>query len=794
MKPLFLSAVFLFLFGNSFAQGPTQTVRGTVTDDQTKSPLIGAVVLLQDTGTTMRNTSVDVDGNFRFENVTVGRHTLTFKYIGYLDKSIAIVVTSGKEVVLTVEMEESASHTNQEVVITAQGDKSKSINDMATVSARQFSIEETSRYAGSLGDPSRMAGNYAGVSGADDSRNDVVIRGNSPLGVLWRLEGADIPNPNHFGSFGSTGGPVSMLNNNILNNSDFMTSAFPAEYGNAIAGVFDLRMRNGNNEKFEFLGQVGFNGFEAGMEGPFSKNHNASFLINYRYSTLAVFQKLGEEFGIGDAIPKYQDLSYKFNFPTKKYGDFAFWGVGGLSSIALYDSHMDTTKLNLYAQGGYDTDYGTRTGMTGFTHTYIISEKALSKFNLTITGMQNMIRQDSFSYSDQSHWPDYGSDFRQVKLSANYVLLKKFNAKNSLKSGITATNIFISLHDSSNYSVTLFRHIRDIDANTWLMQAFTQWQHKFNDRITLNTGIHSQLLTLNNSFSLEPRAGVRFQTGEKTAISVGAGMHSQMQTVFTYFNQTMLAPGNYILTNKDLGFSKAIHSVVGFDWNFTQHMRLKAEVYYQYLYNIPSLRNTNQWAGLYSGVNEGADFDAPGIDSLQNKGTGRNYGIELTVEKFYSKGYYFLVTTSLFESRFTPSDGIERQSAFSGNYVVNVLAGKEFHLGKKNRNTLAFDLKLNTAGGKRYIPIDLAASQLAGAEVRDLSHAYESRYTPYFRIDTKVGFIHNGKHITQQFSVDLLNTTNNRNVFSSDYNVQQQAIVTNYQTGFLFVPSYKISF
>jgi hypothetical protein len=786
MKKLFTLLLLLTTFF-SFAQTPTQTVRGKIVDNQTKSELIGVIVLIADTGVNMRNTTTDESGNFRFENVTIGRHLMVFKYLGYKERSMPVVVTSGKEIVLNIEMEESVID-QEEVVITGETEKTKPLNDMATVSARSFTIEETSRYAGSLGDPSRMAQNYAGVSGADDSRNDVVIRGNSPLGVLWRLNGADIPNPNHFGSFGSTGGPVSMLNNNILDNSDFMTSAFPAEYGNATAGVFDLRMRKGNNEKFEFLGQVGFNGFEGGMEGPFSKKHKGSFLLNYRFSSLVLFQKIGADFGVGDAIPKYQDLSYNFYFPTNKFGDFSIWGVGGLSFIALYDSHLDTTKLNLYDQGGYDTDYGTRTGMTGITHSYILSTSAYSKFTLAFTGMQNFIKQDSFSRADNSKWRSYGSDFRQCKATANYMFLKKFNPKNTLKSGISATEIFVHLHDSANYNITQFHTIRNVDKNTWLLQAYSQWQHKFTDRLTLNLGVHSQLLLLNNSFAVEPRAGIRWQTNEKNAISLGGGMHSQMQSIFTYFNQTLLPDGSYALTNRNVDFSRAVHAVIADDWSFGKSMRLKAEVYYQYLYDIPV---RSQWP-TYSGLNEGADFDAPGIDSLKNEGTGRNYGVELTVEKFYSKGYYFLLTTSLYRAYSTSWDKIERQTAFSGNYVVNLLGGKEFKLNTKN--TLALDLKMNAAGGKRYVPIDLIASGLAGYAVYDFNHAYENRYAGYFRIDAKIGWIHNGKHVTQQVSVEFLNATDHNNVFSQVYDAGSNTVYNNYQTGLLVVPSYKISF
>lgn len=782
-----LLLLLLILPGGLFAQTPTQTIRGKVIDNQTKAELTGVIVLLVDSGQVSKNTVTGQSGEFRFDDVPIGRHNVTFRFFGYKERTVQVILSSGREAVLTVEMEESVLQ-NKEVVITDESQKTKPNNEMTTVSARSFTIEETQRYAGSLGDPSRMAANYAGVSGAEDSRNDVVIRGNSPLGLLWRLNGADIPNPNHFGSFGSTGGPVSMLNNNVLDNSDFMTGAFPAEYGNALAGVFDLRMRNGNNEKYEFIGQMGFNGFELGAEGPISRKSGASFLVNYRYSTLALFTKIGLEFGIGDAVPKYQDLSYKLNFPTQKFGDFAFWGVGGLSYIELLDSKRDTTRLDLYTIGGYDTYYGTRSGATGFSHSYILNSDAYSRFNLAVSGMQNYIRQDSVSFIDHTFWRNYGSNFRQAKISANYTFLKKFSAKNTLKSGAYADNIFIDLVDSANYSVTLFRRIRDIRKTTWLLQAYSQWQHKFNDQLTINLGLHSQMLLLNNSWSLEPRAGLRWQLDEKKSLSFGAGMHSQMQTVFTYFNQTLMPDGSYLLSNKEIDFSKAAHGVIAFDWNFTSTMRLKFETYYQYLYDIPGLN----YASLYSGLNEGADFDAPGIDSLVNNGKGQNYGIELTLEKFYSKGYYFLITTSFFKSEFTPSDKITRQTAFSGNYVVNLLGGKEFRFNAKN--TLSIDIKMNAAGGKRYIPIDLAASQAAGFTVLDYSRAYEDRHKGYFRMDGKIGYILNGKHITQQWAVEFLNFTNHKNVFTQQYNDKTQQIQTNYQTGFLLVPSYKITF
>jgi hypothetical protein len=787
MKTIF--AFFLLLLtGSVFAQVPTQTIRGTVVDNQTKAGLPGAIVILADSGS-FKNTAADVNGKFRFDNIPVGRHAIQVKMTGYKERSLTVILSAGKEVVLTIEVEESV-YEGKEVVITAETQKSKPNNEMSTVSSRSFTIEETQKYAGSLGDPSRMAANYAGVSGANDSRNDIVIRGNSPQGLLWRLNGTDIPNPNHFGSFGSTGGPVSILNNNVLDNSDFMTSAFPAEYGNALAGAFDLRLRKGNNERFEFLGQVGFNGFEGGIEGPFSKKHNGSFLINYRYSTLVLFQKIGVDFGTGTAIPKYQDVSFNFNLPTEKAGTFSWWGVGGLSNVNLLDSERDTTKLDLYTIGGYDTYYTTRMGVTGLTHVYPFGARAWGRLNIGVNLSQNQVQLDSFSFQDRSKWANYGSNFRQTKINMNYTFVQKFNSRNTLKAGVFVDRIDYLLLDSTALSTTVFRRIRDVEGYTFLVQAFTQWQHKFTDLLTLNLGVHYQELMLNNSRAIEPRMGLRWQVNEKQFLSFGAGLHSQMLTIFTYFNQTLLPDGSYLQTNRNLDFSKSAHGVVAWDWNLTSQMRLKAEVYYQHLYNIPIERRSS----IFSFLNEGADFNAPGIDSLINNGTGRNYGLEFTLEKFYSKGFYFLATASLFESKYTGSDNVERNTAFNGNYVFNLLGGYELKIGQRSR--LSFDIKGNLAGGKRYVPIDINASALAQEEVYDPTHAYEKRYADYFRVDFKVGYVMESKKwkMTQTWMLEFMNLTDHKNVFTQVYDKDSNTLKTNYQTGLLLIPKYIITF
>jgi hypothetical protein len=351
---LFLSLLYAAL---AFSQTYTQTIRGKVIDADSKSPLFGANVVLLNSDT-LNGSVTDVDGKFRLDKVKVGRQAIKVTSLGYEDAFLSnIILTSAKEVVLTIELREKV-YTANVIEIVSETDKTKANNDLVTLSSRNFQAEETGRYAGSRGDPSKMVANYAGVSSGNDARNDIIVRGNSPLGVLWRLEGVDIPNPNHFSAQGATGGPISMLNNNVLGNSDFLTGAFPAEYGNKTAAVFDLKLRNGNNEKREFTGQIGINGVELGAEGPISKKQGSSYLVNYRYSTLELFNKLGIRFGVS-ASPEYQDVSYKVNIPTQKAGIFQVWGIGGTSKLSLLDSELKPEDWS-YISKGEDLVFKTR--------------------------------------------------------------------------------------------------------------------------------------------------------------------------------------------------------------------------------------------------------------------------------------------------------------------------------------------------------------------------------------------------------------------------------------------------
>lgn len=785
MKRFFV--LFFLITFSAQAQNLKQTVRGVVLDKQTQSPIPGAVITILNSSP-LKVASSDEDGKFRIDSVPIGRWSVKTTLISYKEKTQTVIITSSKEIVLTVELEENAFQAG-EVVVVAEQDKTKTNNKMSTVSSRVFSAEDASRYAGSRNDPARMAANFAGVSGANDSRNDIIIRGNSPLGILWRLNGLDIPNPNHFGSMGSTGGPISILNNNTLDNSDFMSGAFPSDYGNATAGVFDLKMRTGNNEKYEYLAQIGFNGFELGAEGPFSKKKKGSYLVNYRYSTLAAFKYIGLDFGTGDAVPQYQDLTFKVDLPTEKAGKFAVWGIGGLSYVELLSSQQ-SKKNNLYGYSGRDTYFKANVGAGGISHTYLINSSSYTKFNIGASAQENFIIADRVdtAFTPWKINPEYRNNSLNIKYSGNFTYNKKFNARNFINTGFYYDFFNTTFIDSiNNFDSLGFITLRNYKGNTSLARVFLQWQHKFTEKLSLITGITYQYLLLNSSQAPEGRLGLKYEINKKQTLSFGAGMHSQVQPLYLYF-ATAKTPTANVETNKNLDFTKALHGVLAYDVNLFNSIRIKTELYYQYLYKIP-VRSRKDY---FSAINLGADFNSPNVDSLVSDGTGENYGIEITIEKFYSKGYYFLITGSFFESKYVASDKVYRNTAFNGNYVLNVLGGKEFKI--KEKHVLALDVKATFAGGKRYVPVDLAASIAYGDEVRDGTQAYVKQYSPYFRLDVKPSYRLNTKRFTHEVSVDVQNVTRHDNVFQEIYDLNSKSIKTDYQLKFFIIPQYKLTF
>lgn len=751
---------------SSYSQQFKQTVRGTIVDSDAKTPLIGAKVIVMGT-TPIQGGITDVNGDFRIENVTAGRIELKITSGGYKEIYLPnILVESGKEKVLSIEMIEDIQ-TVGEVKVRARKDKSESINKFATLSAKTFTVEETNRYSGSLNDPARMVSAFAGVTGDAEGNNDIVVRGNSPRGILWRLEGIDIPNPNHFGSEGATGGPVNALNGSMLANSDFFSGAFAPEYGNALSGVFDVRFRKGNNEQREYSFTAGIMGLDGTIEGPFKKGYRGSYLVNYRYSSVAILDALGVLDFSG--IPKYQDASFKFVFPTKKIGTFSLIGLGGISSIVQSDTDEETEEV----YGIYD--FRARMGIVGLKHYYTINPKTYIKSYVATTTASNGGEGQSLGVDGQLFEAEREM-FSSHSVKAQSILNHKYNSKNLFQLGVTYTHLRYDNFYEEDYDEdgVMTRYI-SANGNSDMLQSFLSWKHRFNESLTLISGAHYTQFFLNNNFAIEPRMGLKWNVSARQNLSVGAGMHSRLESLSTYMNSQLEADGSYTYRNKNLDFSKSIHYVFGYGFQASKNLHLKAEVYYQHLYNIPVEDDPTSSFSLVNSTQGIPDAN------LVNDGKGRNYGLELTVERFFAKDFYYLATGSIYRSLFTALDGVERQSRFDANFAVNGLFGKEFHIGKKKKNkTIGINTKVSLLGGNRYTPIDLDASILEGETVYSDNYLGAKGDNIFF-VNLGVTYRVDMKRASHSFKIDVQNVSNYKGVVSEYYNSRTETIQQSYQ-------------
>ncbi|MBI2259868.1 MAG: carboxypeptidase-like regulatory domain-containing protein [Flavobacteriia bacterium] len=808
---MFRTIIFLFILVSIFSTYYSQVyqvVSGKVFDQETKTPISGAKVFIYKKDSTIIGKTLTLpDGSFQIQNISIGKHQLKVSYLGYENKSLAITVNSGKQVILEIPLSETLLE-QEEVKVVARK-KGETINELGMVSSKQFSVEETERYAGSRSDPARMASNFAGVQGADDSRNDIIIRGNSPLGVVWRIEGIDIPNPNHFAVSGSTGGPVSIINNKLLSNSDFFMSAFPAEYGNSISGIFDLKLRNGNNQQYEFTGQLGFLGTEWMAEGPLKKNGKSSFLWMGRYSTLSLFNSMGVKIGT-DAVPIYGDMAFKTNHVFKKGGILSIFGIGGKSKIAIKISDQTEYSKELYGEGDRDQYFGTAMGVIGMNYKKTLKEKTFISNTFSYSYEEQNAEHDflvrhldtvqegskeKYLIKIDSIYPLMAYTFKISRVSHFFSLTHKFSKKHLIKWGLNNEFQLYAMNDSVlDPSHSFFVKRWDNSGHAFFYHQFIQWKWRMTEKMDFTLGLHAQYYSLSNHLSpAEPRIAWKFKANKGNVISAGVGLHSQTQPIYTYLYFKKDVLGGKILHNREMGFSKSIHTVIAHEKNFLKNLQLKTEIYYQYLYQIP----VSVKPSAYSLINQGSGFARFFPDSLKNTGTGYNVGIEITLQKYFDKSFYFLLSSSLYQSKYKGSDGIERNSAYNGNYTVNFLVGKEFSI--KEKQVFSIGLKSTLAGGRRYGYVDEASSKYLNELIFKDSLLYERQFRPYYRLDLKINWRLNTKKMTHEIGIDLVNILNTKNLLGLTYspdlaNPSAEPIAEKQQLGFLPIFYYKLDF
>ena len=690
MKRLFLGAAFVMLLSPAVAGAQTtqatQTVRGQVCDVASGEPMIGVTITVEN-GTTMATVS-DVDGNFVINNVPVGRHSVRATYIGYEPVLLKEqLVTSGKELVLNLRMRESISELG-EVVIKPRVNKQLPLNEMAQVGARMFSVEEASRYAGGMADPARTASMFAGVA-TGGATNGISIHGNSPQMLQWRVEGVEVNNPNHFAEItGAGGGIFTSLNGTVLANSDFLTGAMPAEFGNALSGAFDMKMRVGNNSKYEHAIQVGTLGVDFASEGPLGKGSKASYLVNYRYSFLEIAKKL-HAINMEKETLDYQDLSFKLNMPTTKAGTFAVWFTGLIDHYendvpdvseweTLWDMNDSWSRQSNCAVGLNHTyrfnNGGTLHSSVAYTGTYR---------KLGINNYDEQMTQTPGMDGRNSQWNVIISTQHQQKLSSRYTMQNGFEHQH------LAFNTWLDwIHEVGG---PLYR-VYDSNGYTGLTRLYSSHKLALSRRLSTVAGVNVMWFNLNNQWLIEPRFSVQYKTSSSSTLSLAYALNSRKESTDTYF-VTMDGKN----PNEDLGLTRSHHISASFAQRLGENAMLKIEPYWQWLFDVPVEQGTT-----YSIINHNNFFQDR---ALVNEGAGRNYGIDFTLERYLKDGFYGMFTASIFKSEYRDAQGQWHHSRQDRGYITNILGGKEWMVGKSKKNVFGLNGRLTLMGGDRYTPI-----------------------------------------------------------------------------------------
>ncbi len=782
-KSLFILFVLFYSFCFYGQESVKQNVRGVVKDNITGQPLKNInIKIFNDNFET--GTTTDSLGLFLIKNIPVGYYSIYFSSVGYESKFIQRTrLVSSRELYLEVNMDVSVE-TLDETVIFSSVRKDQPNNPRALVSSRSFTLDEANKYAGSYGDPSRMAINYAGVLPARDNRNDIIIRGNTSNGLLWKLDGMEIPNPNHFGATGSTGGPITIINNNLLMTSDFHTGAFPAQFSNATSGVFDLNMKSGNPDNYNNWVQLGWNGLELGSEGPVPGDNKITYATAYRYSFVDILAKMGL------TLPEkvsYQDFSLKTNIPGTSLGNFAITAIGGKSSIELLDSDKPTDQW-LFENNGEDVSNSYKMGAIGLSHNKQIGDNSVLNSNLYATGnrVENVI--DTFSIENPQPFLWAHEKSEEIRTSLSTVFRHRYSSNSDFSFGVYIDNFNTNFVDSQFVKGNYRNVINSIDRQMLLLRSYSDVYYRLSNDFRTYFGVNFLHFDFTGENIIEPRLGLKWDISDKNSLSYGSGLHSQMQPRMMYFVMTEV-DGDQHYTNKNLKFTKSFHNVIGYDHLISDDLRLKLEAYYQYIYDAP----VSYSEPAYSLLNYGAEFYVERMDSLVNEGEGRNYGIEATLEKFWSDKYFFLITGSLFDSKYTGKDGVERNTAFNGRFAVNMLGGYEFVMpgGKRSMN---IGLNLTYAGGRPYVPYDIESS-LDNREVKLLwENAYSVQRNNYKRASIRIGFKHNFERFNVESAIDLQYRTDYTSIYFDRLDLQTGEIIKTYSMGFYPMANVRIEF
>ena len=784
-------------------------IRGRLIDRASKQPLSDGFVELLNFSP-QRIVKIDsATGHFEFKFVPVGRHRLLATADNY-EKiyELNINVVAGSEQFLTLQLNEKIEDvkepftaaqigygTTQFTAQIAIRQKDPFILMDNTIGQQHFDIEQMNNLAGARNDPARMAASFSGISNADDTRNDIVVRGASPLGVQWLLEGLPIQNPNHLGLIGTTSGYFPILNINVIGEADFRLGAFSAQYANTSTGIFDIYLRNPETRRLRTTAQIGWNGAELVLQGPLF-NKRSSFIVAGRYSLLPVFNSIGIYDLNAKSTPKIYDINYNFQYVTNKGNEFNLFGFYGNS--ALHTKASDEDFLNIFNPAPRaNVDWENNNTVVGLKYRHFFSKHFF--WQTTIGGNIAYNNQEHIYHKTTHPWtlPYRGlySKIYQSTYSISSFVNQKVNTKFSWRSGFMLqhrVNEFFEVQDRFNVAPIVYY---DYIGSNQLIHLYLHTNYRLTSNFNFQLGAAALYNNLNQQFVAEPRVNLSWDIGKKHQLDIIYTMQNQeISPRLSYlqlqsFNSTIGAV--YDTSARNLKMMGNHYFTIDYVYQPKSHLQFKLSPYYKFWYNVPV--NAEEATGFSAfNFDSRLPYNLPKF-KMESTGTAENYGIDLIAIHHLNKGFQLNYTVSFFESTYKGSDGIKRDARFDRDWLTRLAASKEWTLNKTKANVFFLSTTFTLAGGERYTPIDIEQSGYFNEEILT-NQWFENRTDFYMRWDIKTGFRFNGKKVNHYFYIDMTNVLGRKNILTYHYDNATETVKPIYQYGRMPELFYRIQF
>lgn len=737
---------FLFLLGLLTAAGaqPTHKIKGTVIDKASRQPLEFINVLILGLG---RGAVTDAEGHFNIQEVPPGIYRLQASAVGYKTVLTPEYIVSTKDLTIQIETEENLTEL-EGVTVTASPFR----RDLESpVGLRIIGLQEIEKSPGANRDISRIVQSYPGVAFSPAGyRNDLIVRGGSPSENRFYLDGVEIPNINHFSTQGASGGPVGIINADLIREVNFYTGAFPADKGNSLSSVLDFKLRDGDMERNSLKTTLGASEVSLASNGHLGKK--TSYLVSVRQSYLQfLFDMLGLPF-----LPTFTDAQFKLKTRFNTTNELTVLGLGGIDNMKL-NTKLDGEKAE------YILSYLPKIQQETFTLGAVYRHYAGAHVQSVVISHSYLNnRNTKYLNNDESSAENLSLKLRSVEQET------KFRIENASTFGNWKVNLGANL-DYSQYTNTTFQRVyidggKTFDYHTYL--GFWRWglfgtisYATPDERFTTSLGVRTDANNFSSgmkgmSDQLSPRLSLSYRLTDGVYLSGNAGLYYQLPP----YTGLGFKDNNGKLVNKYLRYMRVSQESIGLSWRPRNTFELSIEGFYKKYDKIPF--------SIVDGIPlacKGNDYGVIGNEALSSTSQGRAYGAEILMKWLIAKKLNLSSSFTLFKSEYRNNKESEYiASAWDNRYIFNMSGTYNFP------HNWSLGMKVSCIGGAPYTPYDIDKSSLVtawnaqGRPYYDYGQYNTGRLPAFGQLDVRVDKTFYLKRCMLGFYIDLQNVTNSK--------------------------------